>query len=236
MENAVHAMIMAFSVIILVIALSISMYIFGQIGSTSQVLLYAADKTNYYDNISVSNDAENQITRYVDVDTIIPTLYRYYKENFCVKICDATDGMNANLVQIFDVNLEGKVRTAASATVKTREQIALNNLYNKQSENLYLFEAPWIGNTEAIKTRVDYYISGKAGYINNSYVDYTTNNLKKYMDKKEGTNENKYKFKETFAQYIFSGDTFTTDEGETFINGSKGNDKIVITYTIEKND
>ncbi len=236
MDNAVHAIIMAFSAIVFVIALSLSVYMFDQINSTSEYLLYAADKTNYYDNIKLSSE-ENQTNRFVDADTIISTLYRYYKEDFCVKICDATDPSNVQLVQIFDVNLEGKVRKAAATTTDkmTKEQIALTKLYNKNNSSLtnaekaknpYLFEAPWIGSTDTgIKQRIDLYISGKAGYINNTHVDYTKNNLKKYLD-------GNYQFKETFIEYVFDGDTFTNDEGEILVNGQKQTSKIIITYTI----
>ena len=175
MDNAVQAIIMAFSAIVFVIAASLAMFMLNKISTTSQYLLYSADKTNYYDNIESSGD--NQLDRYVDADTIISTLYRYYKEDFCVKICDATDPLaetdstKIKLVQIFDVNLEGKVRQAASVTdnKKTKEQKALNGLYNKKplsneekASSPYLFEAPWIGNTDSnIKQRIDLYVSGK---------------------------------------------------------------------------
>ena len=239
MDNAVQAIIMAFSAIVFVIAASLAMFMLNKISTTSQYLLYAADKTNYYDNIESSGD--NQLDRYVDADTIISTLYRYYKEDFCVKICDATDATNVELLQIFDVNLEGKVRQAASVTdnKKTKEQKALNSLYNKKPISAeqkaispYLFEAPWIGNTDSnIKQRIDLYISGKAAYINNTYVDYTQNNFKKYLqqNKPDGT---PYKFKETFIEYVFDGDTFTNDEGEILVNGQKQTSKIIITYSI----
>lgn len=133
MDNAVQAIIMAFSAIVFVIAASLAMFMLNKISTTSQYLLYAADKTNYYDNIE-SSSVNNQLDRYVDADTIISTLYRYYKEDFCVKICDATNATNVKLLQIFDVNLEGKVRQAASVTdnKKTKEQKALNSLYNKK--------------------------------------------------------------------------------------------------------
>ena len=60
-----------------------SMYLFKSATSTSQVLLFATDETNYFDNIKIDENAGEDITiRKVNVETIIPTLYRYYKENF----------------------------------------------------------------------------------------------------------------------------------------------------------
>ncbi len=249
MDNAVDALIMAFSMLVFVIAIMASMYMFNQVAVTSEVLLYVADKTNYFENIELST-ADNVTTRVVDLDTVIPTLYRYYKENFCVKICDDREGKN-ELVQIFDVNVEGKMRTAASATVPTAEQKALITAYGQENLPTYLFESPWIGNTETdAKTRIDFYIQGTAGYINDTYVDYTNSDLgDKYttidslaeirelvQDGREidGTTEN-YELLETFVEYVFSGDTISTEDGTETITGDKQeNSKIIITYTLRK--
>lgn len=224
MENAVDAMKMAFGMIVFVIAMSASMYLFTTVSSTSQVLLYTADKTNYYDNVELTND--NITTRQVNVETIIPTLYRYYKENFAVQIYDR----NGVLTQIFDVNIEGKVRRAAGTNsgARTGEQNALLSLYGVStlsSTNPYLFEAPWIGNTSKdIKTRVDLYVNGKCGYINGTKVDYTQNNLKNFQDST---------FVEQFTEYAYKGDTISVGTGdavETITGNTKTETKIVITY------
>ena len=63
MEDAVHALMMAFAVIVFVIAFTISMY----------------------DNIDFES-GKDKTTRIVDANTIIPTLYRYANEDFCVRI------------------------------------------------------------------------------------------------------------------------------------------------------
>lgn len=228
MDNAIQAMQMAFAMVVFVIAMSATMYLFTQATATAKVLLYAADKTNYYDNIALTDN--EVITRTVSVETIIPTLYRYYKENFAVQIYNK-DG---KLVQIFDVNIEGKLRKAMSTTesAKTDEQRALVSLYgnaltgdtNANKINPYLFEAPWIGNTNKdIKTRVDLYVNGGCGYINDTKVDYRNNNLLKNF---AGAN-----FLETFSQYAYKGDTIQTADGTESITGnSKIETKIVITY------
>jgi hypothetical protein len=89
-----------------------------------------------------------------------------------------------------------------------------------------MYGAPWLGSiNKDAKTRVDMYIYGGKGYINNVLVDYTSNNLMQY--------KNKY-FKETYAQYAYEGDTITDENDELVtLTGSKQvSTKIVITYQI----
>lgn len=228
MENAVEAMKMAFGMIVFVIALSASMYLLNTATSTSKVLLYYADETNYLDNINI-NENSNITKRTVTVDTIIPTLYRYYKENFAVQIYNK----QGKLIQIFDVNIEGKVRKAAGtiASRRTGEQMALMSLYGVPDatgtpgeNNPYLFEAPWIGNTSKdIKTRVDLFVRGECAYINGTRVDYTQNNLLQ----KHGNS----KFEEEFIEYAYKGDTISSEDGtETITGNAKPETKIVIIY------
>ena len=227
MDNAVEAMKMAFAMIVFIIALSATMYLLNTASSTSQLLLYYADESNYLDNIDVIGDVRK---RNVNVETIIPTLYRYYKENFAVQIYN----LSGDLVQIFDVNIEGKLRRAAGTTLahRTEEQKALVSLYGDTSlttTNPYLFEAPWIGNTSKdIKTRVDLYVKGECAYINGTKVDYRLNSL---------LGENSFRdnplFEEEFIQYTYKGDTISVGEGEdteTITRNSKPEDKIVIIY------
>lgn len=222
MDNAIDAIKMGFGMMVFVIALSATMYLFNTAFSTAKVLLYSADKTNYYDNIEVIN--LNTTTRIVNTETIIPTLYRYYKENFAVQIFNKS----GQLTQIFDINIEGKVRRAAGTVdyKRTGDQRALLSLYGVSSlseDNPYLFEAPWIGNTSKdIKTRIDLYVNGECGYINGTKLDYRLNNLKVYENSE---------FLEQFTEYAYKGDTISSEDGTETITGNvKTETKIVITY------
>lgn len=226
MENALDAIKMAFGMMVFVIAMSAAMYLFNSVSSTAQVLLYTADKTNYYDNIEITNSDVS--TRKVNAETIIPTLYRYYKENFAVKIYNSS----GTLTQMFDVNIEGKLRRAAGTreSARTGEQKALISLYGDSysaldENNPYLFEAPWIGNTSKdIKTRVDLYVRGECGYINGTKVDYRQNSLKMFQDRNAV-------FTEQFTEYAYKGDTISSDDGtETITGNAKTETKIVIVY------
>lgn len=249
MDNVVDALIMGFAMLVFVIALTAAMYMFNQVTATSEVVLYVADRTNYFENIEIDEANLNVTTRIVDLDTIIPTLYRYYKENFCVKICDDRNDQN-ELIQIFDVNIEGEVRLAESAKNPTSKQKSLVTAYGNSSEPRYLFEAPWIGNTERdTKTRIDLYVKGGAGYINDTYVDYTdkdnsTDKINSLAEVKKliengtvdaaGASTN-YEIVESFVEYVFSGDTISTEDGTEKITGDKQEEsKIIITYTIRK--
>lgn len=248
MDNVVDALIMGFAMLVFVIALSAAMYMFNQVTATSEVVLYVSDRTNYFENIEIDDANLNITTRIVDLDTIIPTLYRYYKENFCVKICDDRNGTN-ELIQIFDVNIEGEVRLAESATTPTPKQKSLVAAYGNDTIPRYLFEAPWIGNKERdTKTRIDLYIKGGAGYINDTYVDYTdkgngTETIDSLAEVRElieqGTEidgvKTNYEITESFVEYVFSGDTISTEDGTEKITGDKQEEsKIIITYTIRK--
>lgn len=82
MENAVEALKMVFAVAIFMMALSVSILSFNEVKATSDIILYTKDETNYYDyQGAIGKTAENRI---VGLETIIPTLYKYYKENYTV--------------------------------------------------------------------------------------------------------------------------------------------------------
>lgn len=82
MENAVEALKMAFAVMAFMLALSVSVTSFNKVKEVSDVVLYTKDETNYYEYQGiVGKAAQNRI---VGIETIIPTLYKYYKENYTV--------------------------------------------------------------------------------------------------------------------------------------------------------
>ena len=246
MENLTHALYIAFAMVAFVIAFSVSLYLINKLNSTSETVVFNLDGS-YYDSFSlgeiIENNEERNRSRIVGVDTIIPTLYRYYKESFAVKILDE----NGGLLQYFDTTTESDVNAAKLAANGTDEYYsslddtakkaynlqvnkrkALLSLYDDNTKNCYLFGAPWIGsieNNEDAKTRIDMYINGTKGYINKTYIDYSGNNLKTYKDRK---------FKEIFTQYAYEGDTITDENDELVtLTGSKQvSTKIIIIYQL----
>ena len=129
--------------------------------------------------------------------------------------------------------MEGKVHRAAGDTNATGaattpihvENYAYNKAYNDESKKYCLFGAPWLGSTEAVKTRVDFFVNGKSGFINNVYVNYANNDFYKYRNEKK-------QFKERFISYSYTGQTMVTDDGEELVTGEKSKDKIIIIYTL----
>lgn len=226
MDDAVTAIIMSFSVLVFVIALTVCMYMVNLVTATSEQILYSSDSSNFLENIAI-HDSEITL-RNVDFDVIIPTLYRYYKENFCVKIME-----NGTLYHIFDVQLEGKVRSAASKAVKEPVDQTLADTYDDKTKSLYLFQAPWLGNANRdVKTRIDYFIAGMKGYINNVEVDYTSTNLNHI--KVIYDNNINATIQESFVEYNFSGETITTEDGtETITGNEQPESKIIITYNLK---
>ena len=229
MENVTKALIMAFSMMMFVIGFSYSMYLINHLMSTSEVLLDTVSVSKYYDNIEVES-GEN--TREVTVDTIASVLYRYYKENYTVKIYDGS-----TLLQIFDVNLEGKIARAAADTKGVdKELVSLKkSIYNKPDNPAYLFEAPWTGSTdENTRARIDFFLHGTKGYINNTLVDYRIGSSD--FSSNDGGFLGKYPnetiFIESVVEYAYTGDTISTANGlETITGNTQESSKIIITYT-----
>lgn len=83
MENAVDALKIAFGMLVFVIALTLAFMVFSQATQTSNKMLFASDKTNYY---TYSEEADKPEGRIVSADVVISSLYRYYKESIVVRI------------------------------------------------------------------------------------------------------------------------------------------------------
>lgn len=87
MENAVDALKIAAAVLVFVIALTIAFALLSQAKATSDIMLFASDKTNYY----TYSDEPNEQGRIVGADVVISSLYRYYKESVVVRIVDGNN-------------------------------------------------------------------------------------------------------------------------------------------------
>lgn len=78
MENAAEALKMAAAVLIFVVALSISINAFSEVRTTATTILNYKD--NEYDYTYVQSNGGTE--RLVGLESIIPTIYKAYKENY----------------------------------------------------------------------------------------------------------------------------------------------------------
>lgn len=78
MENAAEALKMAAAVLIFVLALSISINSFSEVRQTSQTILNYKDRE--YETTYVEDNGSTE--RLVGAETIIPSIYKIYQENY----------------------------------------------------------------------------------------------------------------------------------------------------------
>lgn len=191
-QNITDAMNILFGIMVFIIAVSLTMYLFTTLSNTSNSIFETIGMAKYTQNVSLNaDDNEDKIddaikrfdNRTVTKSTIIPMLHRYYKENFTVKIYDK----NKNLKQVFDLGLEGEVSRISGLLPSTLNKLteyekAVKNTFGKSGDDLYLFTAPWraaglkVEKDEFTKQRVEMYINGFKSAINGIEVDYTDPN------------------------------------------------------------
>lgn len=237
MENAVEALKMAFAVIVFGLALTVSMISFNAVKATSDLVLYTKDETNFYDYQGATGKAaENRI---VGLETIIPTLYKYYKENYTVVFKRGTydfatgDISNWEYLTVYDTPSNSSLWTTTYLTL-------MNSKYGeiKKTSKIYSFDLeeetsrhePWTGSYDKIKDNLDQLLYG--GIYNNpnnnlKYIDYGAYNqlgtggfIEKYKNKK---------FIETISEYTYSSKQ-TEDSSITTLTKDKKKRMITFTY------
>lgn len=86
MEHATEALKMAAAVLVFVLALSITISAFGEARQTAQVILEYKDRD--YDYNTYLAYKVNETQRIVGAETIIPSIYKAYKENYKIVFKD----------------------------------------------------------------------------------------------------------------------------------------------------
>lgn len=113
MENATDALLIAFAILIFIIALSVSLTTLSQAKSTADIVLFSSDRTITQTPLGVQYDDEvaKQGGRIVGIDTVIATIARTSKEMFAVKIIEDSE------TYIFEYN--SKSRDVIENEIKT---------------------------------------------------------------------------------------------------------------------
>lgn len=223
MENAVDALKMGAAALFFVLAFSITMLLFNQAKTTTEAVLDNLKLKNFFAKADPLKENE---TRRVGVESIIPTLYRYFQsdENPTIRIFDDT----GDELQIFDTAIERIAHnnfdpgTTDSKTVGYYNY--LRTLYSSGKADL--FGAPWESQDNSLyyTERVNSYIYGtNAKHLPALNGKYDTNNLMKYKNRT---------FIEKYTEYKANGDVRVDQFGEEVIM-RPATTKVIITYTME---
>lgn len=133
MENAVDALKIAFAVFIFVIALTLAFSVVGQARATSDTVLALNDKTSLYDYVDESESNAKTKDRIVGFETILPTIYRYAKEQYAVTILQA-DGKPIVRYDLYTEGFMGNWDTILKEVRKAGETTTYTEIKNRIAE------------------------------------------------------------------------------------------------------
>jgi len=120
MENAADALKMAAAVLIFVLALSISINAFSEARQASDIILKYNDREYEYTYVEENKDSNGNVLteRIVGMESIIPSIYKAYKENYKIVFKDIilyikrnpkinTDDLKINYIDLQNESLPG---------------------------------------------------------------------------------------------------------------------------------
>ncbi|MBD8923289.1 hypothetical protein EGR52_07735 [bacterium] len=136
MENAADALKMAGAVLLFVLAISVAIVSFGQARETADTILDYKDRETVYIDGNLYYQATGT-ERTVGLETIIPTIYRAYIENYKIVF----EGLNAPIYTLkLSGNTDIKKYTIDLETKATTDGIQINNvaLANDEQKSEFL--------------------------------------------------------------------------------------------------
>lgn len=231
MENATEALKMAGSVLLFVLALSLSIFMLTQARETIDAVLKFSDR----DSLTIEGDSRfyylsdsTNTERYVGKETIIPAIYRAYKENYKIvfKFNDSSYYLFKKDVTTTIINEDGTETTTTEKnkeinTIDLANQNIASDLKSRQFLNGIIY-----GNYE--------YETGKNQNDFEKEFSIKVNSsmyLFKYLTENEGK-----KIKESLGTYILEdlgGTTSLSDEDKSKLSDEDKTEKRVITYEFE---
>ena len=235
MENAVDALKIAFAVFVFVIALSLAMMMFTQARETADIVLQSSDTARlaeYTELNEISSNVAIEDDRVVGLETIIPTLYKYYKENYTVIFLES-DGHTP--LTIYETQTEPSLWSNGY----------INKYYSSNtSKEICSFDVdeetrrhePWTGDNDRVKENIDHFLMGgeytynvSSAFYENGQITYNYGNgfIHDYQDDR---------FRESIGTYIYNDVTSQvgdgTEETTSGITNVKPRTKRVIIYTL----
>jgi len=239
MENATHALSMAFAVMVFVIALSVAMLSFNSVKQVADILVYSQDETNYYEYQGAKGKgAENRI---VGLETIIPTLYKYHKENYTVVFKEADDynvdtGIftNAQFLPVYNTasnkdNWQESYTGLMERKYGIKEEDLNNKIFSFDLDEETLRHEPWTGNDDMIKDNLYHFLNGYKYYHPKNGIEYINYSelgafISQYKDDK---------FVETIEEYKYKS---SQEEDSTVSSLTKEKKKRMVIFTLIDNN
>lgn len=183
MENAAEALKIAAAVLIFVLALSICINAFGEVRQTSDIIMQYNDKEYEYMYRYVK---EGNTERIVGAETIIPAIYKAYKENYKIVFSKFdNEGLykkknkeNAQYEPVYKIDLENEVL----GNEIQKQQFLNDILYGTQE--ISKFEA----NLEILLNNVGLYDKIKEMKFTEQLGVYYQEDIKKIVDSNDSNN------------------------------------------------
>lgn len=224
MENATDALKIAFAAFVFIMALTIAITMFSQLNQVSKIVVSSSDNTKYYEYKATTDDEK---TRIVGLESIIPTLYKYYKENYTVLFLEANgEPMNLYRTKMEDTSLWSDYNQELKVVGKYYKNNNNNNpICSFDVEEETARHEPWTGSLDDYNENLDAFLSGGT-------FTYKDDKTKKY-EYKRGFVEKYYnkKFKETLGEYTYNLSTKVKDNENSLLKNRK---KRVIVYQLQE--
>ena len=229
MENAVDALKIAFAVFVFVMALSLSMYMFTMAGETSDIVLQSSDVTRFMEYIETSDMIGDE--RIVGLETIIPTLYKYYKENYTIIFRD-TDG---SPLELYSTQTNPNLWSAGYTNKYYRDNQDVRICSFDVDEETRRRE-PWTSNTNYYKQNLDMFLSGGtfvAPSGNGMDYDYSSRNINGWGNRSFIDEYKDKRFRESLGEYTYN--SVNSSDTTSGLTNVEGQEKKVIIYTLLDN-
>ena len=224
MENATDALKIAFAVLVFTLALGVSMLMFTKLNEVSSFVISSTDSTQYYEYETADATKKSRI---VGIETIIPTLYKYYKENYTVIFLDKGNkgplGLYNCAVQTSSwgnrlngstdddgIGTIGKYYTNNKAQYESNDRKPVCS-FDVDEEKLR--HEPWVGKPEDFKANLDAFLSGGKFYYPSDPSKVAYNYANQYGGFIERCKKYNYKFEEMLGEYTYNVESSSGTSG-----------------------